>query len=183
MDGDGREAESLGGPEARVACDDDAVGVDDDRLAEPEPADALGDGLDRVVVLSRVVGIGADGIERTELDRHRCGGFRRHDLLLGWRGDRATRTRARRWLVRRGVRGWRNGCRGRDGRLLWQRGGLGGPRARKATHAKQTRSRLPAPPTGQARLSGAREDPIVQIRPRYCRGLVEGSPTRGGPVL
>ena len=87
MDGHGLEAEALGGAEARVPGNDDAVSIDDDRLAESEPADALSDGLDRVVVLARVVGIGADGIERAELDRHGRrhgrGCFRRHDLLLG----------------------------------------------------------------------------------------------------
>ena len=64
------EAELLGRLEAGVAGDDDALGVDDDRLPEPEAADALGDGVHGVVVEAWVARVGADGIDGLGLDLH-----------------------------------------------------------------------------------------------------------------
>jgi hypothetical protein len=43
----------LGGFPSRVADDDDAVRIDDDRLPEAEFVDALNDGSNRVVIDAR----------------------------------------------------------------------------------------------------------------------------------
>jgi len=64
------EPELPRGLQPRVAGDDDALGVDDDRLPEPEAADALGDRVDRVVVEAGVARVGADGVDGLRLDLH-----------------------------------------------------------------------------------------------------------------
>ena len=60
------EVEDVGG----VANDDDAGGVDNDRLAETEFVDALHHIGDRVVVDARIVFVRLDSIKRPHFDLH-----------------------------------------------------------------------------------------------------------------
>jgi len=69
------QPELLGSLPAGVPADDDAVAVHDDRLAETEAADALGDGLHGVVVEAGVLLVGTDLCDGTHLGLH--------DTLLG----------------------------------------------------------------------------------------------------
>ncbi len=65
-----RQPELLGRLEPRVARDDDALFIDDDRLAEAELPQALGDGLDRALVLAGVLLVRRDGLDRTQFNVH-----------------------------------------------------------------------------------------------------------------
>ena len=53
-----------------MADDDDAVGIDDDWLAETEFVDGLNDRIDSVVVDARVVFVRLDPIKRPHFDLH-----------------------------------------------------------------------------------------------------------------
>lgn len=58
------EVQLLGGFPAGMADDDDAVGIDDDRLPETEVVDGLDDGGNRIVVDSRILFVRLDPIKR-----------------------------------------------------------------------------------------------------------------------
>jgi hypothetical protein len=64
------KAELLRRLPARMAADDDAGVVHDDRLPKPEPADRLGHGVDRRVVVARVAFVRRDRRYCTNLDFH-----------------------------------------------------------------------------------------------------------------
>jgi hypothetical protein len=58
VDRDLIEAKFAGGSLARMADDENALAVDDDRLPEPERLNARSDGVDRGVVVARIAVVG-----------------------------------------------------------------------------------------------------------------------------
>ena len=64
------EVQLLGGFPTRMADDDDAVGINDDRLPKTEFVDGLDDRSNRVVVDSRILFVRLDPIKRPHFDLH-----------------------------------------------------------------------------------------------------------------